>query len=131
MIEGTAAPEGAVTDVSAGQLSQPDPIAIAEFDRAPVADAAAELMPCCASRRWVSQLVSGRPYGRLDRLKARSDAILARLDGAELADAIAAQPGVLQDATRERAGNDPVAERELARSELTKIVRRRLAAVFC
>jgi 2-oxo-4-hydroxy-4-carboxy-5-ureidoimidazoline decarboxylase len=109
---------------------QRSPIAIAEFDRAPVADAAAELMPCCASRRWVSQLVSGRPYGRLERLKARSDAILARLDGAELADALAAQPAALQRNPAERSGNDPVAERELARTELAKIVRHRLGLSF-
>ncbi|MEO6701643.1 MAG: 2-oxo-4-hydroxy-4-carboxy-5-ureidoimidazoline decarboxylase [Jatrophihabitantaceae bacterium] len=107
------------------------PIDIAEFDRAPIADAAAELLPCCASRRWVTQLVRGRPYGRLELLKARSDAILARLDGAELADAIAAQPGVLQDAGQDRAGNDPVAEREIARTELAKVVRRQLARTFC
>ena len=107
------------------------PIAISEFDRAPIADAAAELLPCCASRSWVSQLVNGRPYGRLDRLSARSDDILSRLDGTELAAAIAAQPGV-RHRTAEQAGvaNDPVAEREIARTELTRLVRRRLAAAF-
>jgi OHCU decarboxylase len=102
------------------------PIPISEFDRAPLADAAAELLPCCASRSWISQLLSGRPYGRLDRLSARSDDILARLDGTELAAAIAAQPDI-----RPRTDvNDPVAEREIARTELTRLVRQRLAAAF-
>ncbi|MDQ2836606.1 MAG: hypothetical protein M3Y42_01410 [Actinomycetota bacterium] len=108
------------------------PIAVAEFDSAPVADAAAELLPCCSSRRWVTQLVSGRPYGRLDVLSARSDAILAKLDGSELADALAGSgmpPTTLRRAPA-RPYNDPVAERELARTELTRIVRRRLAAAF-
>ena len=104
------------------------PILISEFDRAPLADAAAELLPCCASRSWISQLVSGRPYGRFDRLATRSDDILARLDGTELAAAIAAQPGVRQCTAG--AVNDPVAEREIALSELTRLVRRRLAAAF-
>jgi 2-oxo-4-hydroxy-4-carboxy-5-ureidoimidazoline decarboxylase len=107
----------------------PSPIAISEFDRAPVADAAAELLPCCASRSWISQLVRGRPYGRLDRLSARSDDILSRLDSTELAAAIAAQPGVRQCAAG-RPRNDPVAEREIARTELARLVRRRLAAAF-
>ena len=106
------------------------PIAISEFDRAPIADAAAELLPCCASRSWISQLVSGRPYGRFDRLSARSDDILSRLDGTELAAAIAAQPGVRQRTADPDAPNDPVAEREIARTELTRLVRRRLAAAF-
>ena len=164
------------------------PIAMAEFDRAPAADAAAELMPCCASRRWISGLVSGRPYARLDRLTAASDALLARLDWPELESALAGHPrigerasgdgrsdgwsrqeqagsataadGVRQElaaanvayerrfghvflicatglsaetmlgALRSRLRNDPVAEREVVRSELTKIVRLRLAKAF-
>src|SRR6185312_4998760 len=106
------------------------PIPISEFDRAPVADAAAELLPCCASRSWISQLVSGRPYGRLDRLSARSDDILSRLDGTELAAAIAAQPGLRQRTAERSAPNDPVAEREIARTELARLVRQRLAAAF-
>jgi 2-oxo-4-hydroxy-4-carboxy-5-ureidoimidazoline decarboxylase len=106
------------------------PIAVSEFDQAPLADAAAELLPCCASRSWVNQLVRGRPYGRLDRLSARSDDILSRLDGSELAAAIAAQPGVRHRVTGHRGRNDPVAERELVRTELARLVRRRLADAF-
>ncbi len=176
------------------------PIAVAEFDAAPAADAAAELMPCCASRRWISGLVSGRPYARLDRLTAASDALLARLDWPELESALAGHPPigewsaadsridtqtdgraggwsrqeqagrataddrVRQDvrqelaaatrayeqrfghtflisatglsaetmltALRSRLRNDPVAEREVVRGELIKIVRLRLAKAF-
>ncbi|MGI8667213.1 MAG: 2-oxo-4-hydroxy-4-carboxy-5-ureidoimidazoline decarboxylase [Jatrophihabitans sp.] len=110
----------------------------------------------------MSQLVHGRPYGRLEWLSARSDAILSGLDGPELAEALAAQAahgldagmpderrayeqrfghvfllaatGLSTDAVRStlrsRLRNDPVAEREIARGELSKIVRRRLAATF-
>jgi hypothetical protein len=67
---------------------------------------------------------------QLGRLSARSDDILARLDGTELAAAIAAQPGVRHRVAGHRGRNDPVAERELARTELTRLVRRRLAAAF-
>ena len=155
---------------------------------APVADAAAELMPCCASRRWVSSLVSGRPYARLDRLSAASDALLATLDWSEVLTALAAHPRIgdragsdgrsetwsrqeqagmasaadplrqqlaaanqayerrfghvflicatglpaetMLAALRSRLHNDPVAEREVVRTELTKIVRLRLAKAF-
>ncbi|HEV2886490.1 MAG TPA: 2-oxo-4-hydroxy-4-carboxy-5-ureidoimidazoline decarboxylase [Jatrophihabitans sp.] len=164
------------------------PIAVAEFDSAPAADAAAELMPCCTSRRWISSLVSGRPYTRLDRLTAASDALLARLDWSEVESALAGHPrigerasadgradgwsrqeqagtataadGVRQElaaanqayeqrfghvflicatglsaetmlaALRSRLRNDPVAEREVVRGELAKIVRLRLAKAF-
>lgn len=164
------------------------PIAVAEFDSAPVADAAAELMPCCTSRRWVSGLVSGRPYARLDRLTAASDALLAKLDWPELASVLAGHPRIgertrasdraggwsrqeqagtasaadavrqqlaaantayeqrfghvflicatgmsaeaMLSALRSRLRNDPVAEREVVRGELVKIVRLRLAKAF-
>ena len=164
------------------------PVAVAEFDAAPAADAAAELMPCCASRRWISGLVSGRPYARLDRLTAASDALLARLDWSELESALAGHPRIgerasggarsdgwsrqeqagaatapdrmlqalaaanlayerrfghvflicatglsaeaMLSALRSRLANDPVAEREIVRTELTKIVRLRLAKAF-
>jgi 2-oxo-4-hydroxy-4-carboxy-5-ureidoimidazoline decarboxylase len=164
------------------------PIAVAEFDAAPAADAAAELMPCCASRRWISSLVSGRPYARLDRLTAASDALLAGLEWSELEAALAGHPRIgeravsdgrtdgwsrqeqagtatatdpvlrelaeanlgyeqrfghvflicatglsaeaMLSALRSRLRNDPVAEREVVRSELAKIVRLRLAKAF-
>jgi 2-oxo-4-hydroxy-4-carboxy-5-ureidoimidazoline decarboxylase len=164
------------------------PIAVAEFDVAPAADAAAELMPCCTSRRWISGLVSGRPYARLDRLTAASDALLARLEWSELESARAGHPRIgeranannradgwsrqeqagtataaervrqelaagnlayeqrfghvflicatglsaeaMLSALRSRLRNDPVAEREVVRGELIKIVRLRLAKAF-
>ncbi len=160
-------------------------LTVAEFDAAAPADAAAELLPCCASRRWIGQLVQGRPYVSVSALSAASDAVLARLDWPDLSDALAAHPRIgapAADAGREwsraeaagtaqlaertrtaleqaslayeqhfghafifatglsaeqlltslrtRLRNDPVAEREIVRSELTKIVRSRLARTF-
>jgi 2-oxo-4-hydroxy-4-carboxy-5-ureidoimidazoline decarboxylase len=145
-------------------------------------------MPCCTSRRWVSGLVSGRPYARLDRLVAASDALLAKLDWAELESVLASHPRIgervsagdraagwsrqeqagaataanpvreqlatantayeqrfghvflicatglsaeaMLAALRSRLRNDPVAEREVVRGELAKIVRLRLAKAF-
>jgi 2-oxo-4-hydroxy-4-carboxy-5-ureidoimidazoline decarboxylase len=168
------------------------PIPVAEFDSAAAADAAAELMPCCTSRRWISGLVSGRPYARLDRLTAASDALLATLGWTELAAVLDSHPrigerasagsgldsrsdgwsrqeqagatGAAEEVRRELAAanlayerrfghvflicatglsaetmlaalrsrlrNDPIAEREVVRGELVKIVRLRLAKAF-
>lgn len=165
------------------------PIPVAEFDSAPAPDAAAELLPCCTSRRWISGLVAGRPYARLDRLTAASDALLAKLDWPELAAVLAGHPRIgerpaagngreggwsrqeqsgaagasdqvrrelaaanaayeerfghvflicatgqsgeaMLAALRSRLRNDPVAEREVVRGELVKIVRLRLAKAF-
>jgi 2-oxo-4-hydroxy-4-carboxy-5-ureidoimidazoline decarboxylase len=71
-----------------------DSIGIAEFDDADAADAAAELVPCCASRKWVARVVHGRPYRTLDRLAAGSDAALAGLDWPDLVEALAAHPRI-------------------------------------
>jgi 2-oxo-4-hydroxy-4-carboxy-5-ureidoimidazoline decarboxylase len=70
------------------------PIAVSEFDAAEPADAAAELMPCCASRRWVSDLVAGRPYRDLDMLQWASDQLLATLDWVDVEQALAAHPRI-------------------------------------
>jgi 2-oxo-4-hydroxy-4-carboxy-5-ureidoimidazoline decarboxylase len=163
-------------------------MAVAEFDIATAADAAAELVPCCASMRWVSGLVNARPYVRLDRLVAASDGLLSRLDWTDVLTALAAHPRIAELPSGERRGevwsrreqagveqlsepdraafaaanqayqdrfghlflicatglsaeqmlrslrsrlrNDPVAEREVVRGELIKIVQLRLAKAF-
>jgi len=168
--------------------AQVGPIPVAEFDSAAAADAAAELLPCCTSRRWISGLVAGRPYARLDRLTTASDALLATLDWTELAAVLASHPRIgervatdsregswsrqeqsgttgaaeqvreelaagnvayeqrfghvflicatglsaeaMLTALRSRLRNDPIAEREVVRGELVKIVRLRLAKAF-
>ena len=78
-------------------LSQP--IAIAEFDAANPADAAAELMPCCASHRWVSELVARRPYVTFDALLSASDQVLDGLDWVDIEQALSAHPRIGERAT--------------------------------
>jgi 2-oxo-4-hydroxy-4-carboxy-5-ureidoimidazoline decarboxylase len=65
-----------------------------EFDIARPADAAAELMPCCASHRWVSELVAGRPYRELAALVDASDQALAGLDWVDVVQALSAHPRI-------------------------------------
>lgn len=69
-------------------------ISVAQFDLAPAADAAAELIGCCASRRWVAELVEGRPYRTRSRLVAASDTSLGRLSWDGIAEALAAHPRI-------------------------------------
>ncbi len=168
--------------------AEPAPIAVAELDAARAADAAAELVPCCASRRWVAAMVNGRPYATLNGLGGASDAVVARLEWSDIEEALAAQPRLAEcaggdgrratwtrgeqprsapvpertrqalregdrayegrfghvflvcpaglsaeqmlAALRARLANDPVAERQIVRTELAKIVRRRLGRSF-
>jgi 2-oxo-4-hydroxy-4-carboxy-5-ureidoimidazoline decarboxylase len=67
---------------------------VTELDRATVAEATGRLRPCCASTRWVSQLVAGRPYGTLAGLVAASDAAIAALDWPDIEEALAAHPRI-------------------------------------
>jgi 2-oxo-4-hydroxy-4-carboxy-5-ureidoimidazoline decarboxylase len=75
-------------------VTDPEPAFVTELDRATVAGATAALRPCCASTRWVSQLVAGRPYRTLDALVAASDAAIAALDWPDIEEALAAHPRI-------------------------------------
>lgn len=146
-------------------------------------DARAVLTEVCASRTWAGALLGGRPYPGTEELLAASDAAMAQLDAADLAEAMAGHPPIgrprpgdpssareqrgmagasdrlkeevmelnlayqerfghvflicatglsgeqLRDAARERLGNSPDTEREIVRTELTKINRIRLSAL--
>jgi 2-oxo-4-hydroxy-4-carboxy-5-ureidoimidazoline decarboxylase len=54
----------------------------------------AELAACCATRSWIAALVAGRPYLDQDALFAASDAAIAELTDAGLAEALAAHPRI-------------------------------------
>lgn len=79
---------------------------LADFDWAGVAAGAALLAPCCASRRWIDQLVRGRPHGSLAAITTASDAAIAELGWADIEQALAAHPRIgerAQGADRESA----------------------------
>ena len=67
---------------------------VAVLDGAAADEAAGLLRPSCASRRWVAELVAGRPYRSLDRLLAASDAAAAALGWADVEEALAAHPRI-------------------------------------
>lgn len=75
-------------------MTDPELASVTELDRATVAGATAALRPCCASTRWVSQLVAGRPYRTLSALAEASDAALAALTWPDIEEALAAHPRI-------------------------------------
>ena len=78
-------------------------LSAARLDELGAGAAAAALAPCCASLRWVAQVVAGRPYGSADRLIAASDAALATLDWPDIEQALAAHPRIGAQPDREAA----------------------------
>lgn len=71
-------------------------VSVAEFDAAPVADAAAELLACCASKRWIAAVLAARPYRDLGTLAVMSDRTIAGLAWPDVEEALAAHPRIGQ-----------------------------------
>lgn len=69
-------------------------IDVPAFDGLTPPAAAALLRPSCASTAWVEAMVTGRPYGSLDAVLVRSDAVLADCGWADLEQALAAHPRI-------------------------------------
>ncbi len=92
---------------------------MADFDEVPVTDAAAELLPCCASRRWISQIINGRPYGSLGSLVGASDAVLADLAWPDVAEALAAHPRIGERSLAQRR-EDAWSRQEQSGAQLTE-----------
>src|SRR5580693_4701101 len=76
------------------RVTDPELASVPGLDRATVADVTAALRPCCASTRWVSQLVAGRPYRTPGTLVAASDAAIAALTWPDIEEALAAHPRI-------------------------------------
>lgn len=67
---------------------------VAEFDRMALAGAIDVLRPCCASHRWVGEMLSGRPYVSFERLVAAADDALEQLGWTDVAEALDAHPRI-------------------------------------
>lgn len=88
-----------VAELVANSGGESDLIGVPSFDRAPRKDAAALLRPCCASSRWIAELVLGRPFGSLRALLTASDDIIGDLRWSDVAEALAAHPRIGERAT--------------------------------
>ncbi|MCW2494147.1 MAG: decarboxylase [Jatrophihabitans sp.] len=69
-------------------------VPVVQFDALPMSAAAELLTPCCASSRWVHQVLLGRPYHSLRVLSAASDDVLADLAWSDVAEALAGHPRI-------------------------------------
>lgn len=58
------------------------------------ADAAAALLRCCGSSRWVDRMLQRRPFSSTDALFAAADEVWAKLDRADWLQAFAAHPRI-------------------------------------
>jgi 2-oxo-4-hydroxy-4-carboxy-5-ureidoimidazoline decarboxylase len=64
------------------------------FDALSRADAEAELLTCCASRRWAAEVAAGRPYGSAERLIDAAGHAVRALEWADVEEALAAHPRI-------------------------------------
>ncbi|MEU2878375.1 2-oxo-4-hydroxy-4-carboxy-5-ureidoimidazoline decarboxylase [Streptomyces sp. NPDC007070] len=83
------------------------PSGLARFNALPDAAARAALLEACAATAWAERLLAARPYAGADDLYAASDAAMAELTEADLAEAMAGHPPI----GRPRPG-DPASARE-------------------
>lgn len=67
---------------------------VARLDTLPRADLVETLREVCTSRRWVAQVADARPYREAGKLLAAADAALARLDEADVDEALAGHPRI-------------------------------------
>lgn len=86
-------------------------IGLHEFNKLDDVAAAALLRPCLDVDRWITEIVSGRPYGNTDELFAAARAAAQPFTGPELEAALAHHPRIGE---RARGGS---AEAGLSRSE--------------
>ncbi|MFI0815082.1 2-oxo-4-hydroxy-4-carboxy-5-ureidoimidazoline decarboxylase [Streptomyces sp. NPDC021098] len=70
------------------------PPGLARFNAAGPTDVAALLYEVCTSRAWGAAVAAGRPYRHVEAVLAASDAAMAGLTGADLAEAMAGHPPI-------------------------------------
>jgi 2-oxo-4-hydroxy-4-carboxy-5-ureidoimidazoline decarboxylase len=77
------------------------PVGLEALNAMPAAQASEHLLACCTSERWIHNVTSGRPYGSVGEILARSDESVAGLDRSDLEQALAGHPRI---GTRSAAG---------------------------
>lgn len=88
-------------------MTSTEPSGLARLNAAGDRAAAGLLHEVCASTAWCAAVAAGRPYARLADLLAASDAAMAALTPADLAEAVAGHPPIGRPAP-----GDPVSARE-------------------
>jgi 2-oxo-4-hydroxy-4-carboxy-5-ureidoimidazoline decarboxylase len=69
-------------------------VTLEELNALPAGTAEAELLSCCASRRWAAAVAGGRPYGGLPALRDAAATAMDGLEWADISEALAAHPRI-------------------------------------
>jgi 2-oxo-4-hydroxy-4-carboxy-5-ureidoimidazoline decarboxylase len=88
------AADAVATDRGTANPRALDRSGLSRFNALPPQEAAAGLSACCASRRWVAALSSGRPYAGVNALYAAAAEQLAALDWPDVCEALSAHPRI-------------------------------------
>lgn len=75
------------------------PITLTQLNQATAADATGWLRTCCASRRWLDEMVRLRPYSDQTMLREHSDTVLDALPWEDVREAVDAHPRIGERAT--------------------------------
>ncbi|OPF78559.1 OHCU decarboxylase [Streptomyces antioxidans] len=98
------------------------PPGLARFNAADDRAAAALLSSVCASRTWGAAVAAGRPYATVGKLLDASDAAMAQLTAADLAEAMAAHPPIGRPAPGDAASaREQSGVRDAERAELLEL----------
>jgi 2-oxo-4-hydroxy-4-carboxy-5-ureidoimidazoline decarboxylase len=89
-----ASPASPAAQATPAPASPADPVTLDTLNGWPADLAQSQLLSCCSSARWADEVASGRPYRTAEELLARSDAAVARLDQADLEQALAGHPRI-------------------------------------
>ncbi len=69
-------------------------VSLETLNALPAEQAREHLLACCSSARWAANVTSGRPYGSVGEILARSDESVADLDQDDLEQALAGHPRI-------------------------------------
>lgn len=64
------------------------------FNSIPDEEACKEFLSCCGSERWVSQMVRGRPFDNVEKLKEHARDVWWKLDAADWLEAFRSHPRI-------------------------------------
>lgn len=67
---------------------------LSEFNALSTDEAMKDLMRCCGSRRWASQMAARRPYNTLESVLAMADEVWAKMARADVLEAFSHHPKI-------------------------------------
>lgn len=75
-------------------MADDETLTLEDFNAAPDGDLGPSLSACCASPRWVSSMITARPYADRSALLDESDSVFGRLEASDIDAALAGHPRI-------------------------------------